>query len=77
VVDDVLYAPVVGGKLGVVVARALAGAVAWGVLLAWCYDASLARGALVGLWAWGPAIVLSARWRDAPTDDVPIDAFGP
>jgi hypothetical protein len=49
----------------------------WGLLLAWFYDASPARGVLVGLWAWGPAIVLSARWRDAPIDDAPLDAFGP
>jgi hypothetical protein len=75
-VDDVLYAPVVGGPLGVVT-RALGGAVVWGVLLAWWFDASLVRGALVGLWAWGPAILLSARWRDAPVDDTPLDAFGP
>jgi hypothetical protein len=60
-----------------VVARALVAAAVWGLLLAWFYDASPARGVLVGLWAWGPAIVLSARWRDAPIDDAPLDAFGP
>jgi hypothetical protein len=73
----VLYAPIVGGRLGVVVARALGAAITWGVLLAWWYDASLVRGALVGLWAWGPAILLSARWRDLPVDEAPLDAFGP
>jgi hypothetical protein len=64
------------GRVGVV-ARALVAAMAWGVLLAWWYDASLARGALVGLWAWGPAIVFSVRWRVVPVDDTPLDAFGP
>jgi uncharacterized RDD family membrane protein YckC len=58
------------------VARGLLGAIAWGVLLAYVYHASLVHGALVGLFAWGPAIVFSARWRDAP-HDAPLDAFGP
>ena len=59
------------------VARALGGAIVWGILLAWVYDAPLARGALLGLWAWGPAIILSVRWREGQLDDTPIDAFGP
>jgi len=58
-----------------VVAWALAAAVAWGMLLAWWYEASLVRGALVGLWAWGPAIVLSVHWRAVPVDDVPLDTL--
>jgi hypothetical protein len=62
--------------LGVVV-RALTGAAAWGALIAWWYDVSLLRGAIVGLWAWGPAILLSVRWRDVAADDTPLDAFGP
>jgi hypothetical protein len=48
----------------------------WGVLLAYAYDASVVHGALVGLWAWGPPIVLAFRWRDV-TEDAPLDAFGP
>jgi hypothetical protein len=60
-----------------VIARALGAAVVWGMALAWLYDASLARGALLGLWAWGPAIILSARWRELPIDDTPMDAFRP
>jgi hypothetical protein len=35
------------------------------------------NGALLGLWSWGPAIILSFRWRDLPVDDRPLDAFGP
>jgi hypothetical protein len=58
------------------VARALGAATTWGVGLAWWYDAPLLHGMLVGLWAWGPAIVLSARWRATPVDDTPLDAFG-
>ncbi|MCU1428989.1 MAG: hypothetical protein JWL83_2989 [Actinomycetia bacterium] len=58
------------------VARWLAGSMVWGVLLAYAYDASVVHGALVGLWAWGPAIVLAFRWRDV-TEDAPLDAFGP
>jgi len=60
-----------------VVARALGAATAWGVGLAWWFDASLVNGALLGLWSWGPAIILSFRWRDLPVDDRPLDAFGP
>jgi hypothetical protein len=60
-----------------VIARALSGAAAWGILLAWWYDAPLVHGATVGLWSWGPAIILSARWRDTPIEDTPLDAFGP
>jgi hypothetical protein len=55
------------------VARALGAAMAWGVLLAWWYDAPLLHGLLVGLWAWGPGIVLSARWRDTRAEDTPIE----
>ncbi len=58
------------------VTRALSGAVAWGVLVAWSFDASLARGALIGLWTWAPAIVLSVHWRDVPVDDPPRHALG-
>jgi hypothetical protein len=60
-----------------VVARALGAATAWGVGLGWWFDASLVNGALLGLWCWGPAIILSFRWRDLPVDDRPLDAFGP
>jgi hypothetical protein len=49
----------------------------WGMTLAVLYGAPLGQGALVGLWAWGPAIILSVRWRDAQIDDTPLDAFGP
>jgi hypothetical protein len=59
-----------------VVARALGAAMLWGMLLAWWYDASLLRGVLVGLWAWGPAIILSTRWRDTQVDEHPL-GFGP
>jgi hypothetical protein len=60
-----------------VVARALVAATVWGLLLAWVYDAPLGRGVAMGLWSWGPAIILSARWREVPHDDAPLDAFGP
>jgi hypothetical protein len=58
------------------VTRALSGAIAWGVLVAWSFDASLARGVTIGLWTWAPAIVLSVRWRDMPADDPPLHTLG-
>jgi hypothetical protein len=64
-----------GGRLGAI-SRALAGAILWGIVVAWWYDAPLLRGAWVGFWSWGPAILLSFRWR-AHVPDVPLDAFGP
>jgi hypothetical protein len=64
----------VGGTFGAVT-RAIAVAIAWGVVLAACYGAPLLHGAWIGLWAWGPGIVLGARWRTEPAPDVPADAF--
>jgi hypothetical protein len=55
----------------------MAAATTWGVLLAWCYGAPLVHGVAVGLWAWGPAIVLAARWRVVPVDEPQLGAFVP
>jgi hypothetical protein len=66
----------VGGTIGAV-ARAVFLALIWGVALAAWYHAPLVHGAWVGLWAWGPAIVLSARWRDATPAPETVDGFGP
>jgi hypothetical protein len=65
----------VRGKFGAV-GRALTGAVAWGVLVAWSFDASLTRGVVIGLWTWAPAIVFSVRWREVPVDEPPLSALG-
>lgn len=39
------------------------GGVLWGVVLAWWYDAPLARGVSVGLRVWVPILLVSLRWR--------------
>jgi hypothetical protein len=68
-----------GGRAGAVARAlvvALACAAAWGLALAGWFGVPLLRGAFVGLYLWGPAIVLSARWRD-PVEDTPPDAFIP
>jgi hypothetical protein len=69
----------VGGRAGIV-ARALVvallAAAAWGLALAGWFGVPLVRGALVGLYMWGPATVLSTRWRE-PVDTTPPDAFLP
>jgi hypothetical protein len=58
------------------VGRALTGAVAWGALVAWSFDASLARGVFIGLWTWAPAIVFSVRWRETRADEPPRHVLG-
>jgi hypothetical protein len=65
----------VQGKVAVV-GRALSGAVAWGMLVAWSFDASLARGIVIGLWTWAPAIVFSVRWRDDESVEPPRHVLG-
>ena len=65
-----------GGRLGAIT-RAVAGALAWGVLVAWWCGAPLLRGAWLGVQAWAPAILLSVRWRDPAPEETPVDAFMP
>ena len=68
-----------GGRattIGRALAVALTAAALWGLILGWWSGVPLLRGALVGLYMWGPAIVLSVQWRP-PTDTTPTDAFVP
>jgi hypothetical protein len=70
----------VGGRTGVIARAlvvALSAAALWGLLLGWWFGVSLVRGALVGLYAWGPAIILSVQWRTPVVDTAPTDAFVP
>ena len=76
---DGSYAVPVGGRAGFIARAlvvALGAAAVWGLVLGWWFGASLVRGVLVGLYAWGPAIVLSVQWR-APVETTPSDAFIP
>jgi hypothetical protein len=64
------------GAITRALAVALVVAAAWGLAVALLFGGPPLRGALVGLYLWGPAIVLSARWRDS-AEATPPDAFLP